>query len=154
MSEYTYVRPAGTDVHNVFEALVNDSALRRVMMEDVLQWSAATASGPQVFTQITPDRYVVLPPPDARITYQVRMFLALKPTRSATVMSETILNDLEEAIMHGALQHLLVLPNVAWADRELAAYHAKQYVFQVAERRARANLGNQGAPMRVRPQFF
>jgi hypothetical protein len=56
--------------------------------------------------------------------------------------------------MHGTLQHLLVLPNQAWSDRELAAYHAKQYVYQTAERRARANLGNVRGNMRARMQPF
>jgi hypothetical protein len=82
------------------------------------------------------------------------MFVALKPKRNATAMEEFIFDELEEAIMHGALQHLLVLPNQAWSDRELAAYHAKQYVFQTAERRARANLGNVRGTMRARMQPF
>ena len=63
-------------------------------------------------------------------------------------------DELEEVIMHGTLQHLLVLPNASWSDRELAAYHAKQYVFQTSERRARANLGNMRGAMRVRMQPF
>ena len=63
-------------------------------------------------------------------------------------------DELEEAIMHGALQHLLVLPNTNWSDRELAAYHAKQYVYQTSERRARANLGNARGMVRARMQPF
>jgi hypothetical protein len=84
----------------------------------------------------------------------MRMFVALKPKKNATGMDEFIMDELEEVIMHGALQHLLVLPNQAWSDRELAAYHAKQYVFQTSERRARANLGNVRGTMRVRMQPF
>jgi hypothetical protein len=112
------------------------------------------ASTPQSITQINADRYIILPLPDDRVVYQVRMFLALKPKRSATGMDEFIMDELEEAIMHGALQHLLVLPSQAWSDRELAAYHAKQYVYQTSERRARANLGNARGTMRVRMQPF
>ena len=87
-------------------------------------------------------------------TYQMRMFLALKPKRNATGMDEVTFDDLEEVIMHGALQHLLVLPNSHWTDRELASYHAKQYTYQVAERRARANLGNVRGTMRAKMQPF
>jgi hypothetical protein len=78
------------------------------------------------------------------------MFYALKPTKTATAMDEVVFNDLEEAIFHNALQHLLVLPQVSWSDRELAAYHAKQYIFHVTERRSRANLGDQRGSMTVR----
>lgn len=114
----------------------------------------ADASTPQSITQISPDKYIILPLPDGQTTYRCRMFLALKPKKTATGMDEVIFDDLEEVILHGALQHLLVLPNQAWADRELAAYHAKQYTFQTAERRARANLGNVRGMMRARMQPF
>lgn len=102
----------------------------------------ADGSQPQAICQINPDKFVVLPLPDADKTYRMRMFLALKPKRTATGMDEVAFGELEDVILHGALQHLLVLPNVHWSDRELAAYHAKQYTFHLAERRVRANLGN------------
>lgn len=199
--EYTYDKPVNTDVHAVFEAMVNNSPLERLTLDKALElypawadlysgqppsvlWSmtpsgstfntpeynedelnagscfvvpsavVAAASTPRSITQISPDKYVVLPLPDAQRIYQVRMFLALKPKRSATGMDEVIFDELEEVIMHGALQHLLVLPGQTWSDRELASYHAKQYAFQVSERRARANLGNVRGTMRARMQPF
>lgn len=114
----------------------------------------ADASTPRAICQITPDRYVILPLPDAARTYQMRMFVALKPKRNATQMDEYTMDELEEVIMHGALQHLLVLPGQPWTDRELAAYHTKQYIFQTAERRARANLGNMRGTLRVQMVAF
>jgi len=116
--------------------------------------AVAEASTPQAVCQLSPDKYIVLPLPDNDRTYEVRMFLALKPRKSATGMDEVVFDDLEETIMHGALQHLLVLPNTNWSDRELASYHAKQYTYNIAERRARANLGNMRGMMRVRMQPF
>ena len=41
----------------------------------------------------------------------LRQATALKPKRNATAMDEFIMDELEEVIMHGALQHLLVLPH-------------------------------------------
>jgi hypothetical protein len=200
VSEYAYNKPVSTDVHAVFEAVVNNRPLERLTMEKAIElypqwadlfngvnpqtvWLANPgnqfninpydgvqfnegdglvlpssvldgASTPQSITQVNPDRYVILPLPDDQAVYQMRMFVALKPKRSATGMDEFIMDELEEVIMHGALQHLLVLPNQAWSDRELAAYHAKQYVYQTSERRARANLGNVRGTMRARMQPF
>ena len=114
----------------------------------------ADASTPRSICQLSPDKYIVLPLPDNNEPYTTRMFLALKPKRNATAMDEVIFDDLEEVIMHGALQHLLVLPNRHWTDRELAAYHTRQYTYQVAERRARANLGNVRGVMRAKMQPF
>jgi len=198
--EYLYDKPDGTDVHAMFEAVVNKRPLERLTLEKAIElypqwadlysgedpsvvWSqtpsgsfnsfdynealfnenspyvlppeiVADGSTPQSITQVSPDKFIILPLPDAEQTYQCRMFVALKPKRSATGMDEVIFDELEEVIMHGALQHLLVLPNQAWSDRELAAYHAKQYVFQTAERRARANLGTNRGMMRARMQPF
>lgn len=199
--EYVYSKPANTDVHVLFDAIVNNSPLEKLTLEKALElypkwadlysgqdpatvWSltpplttynenefnesafngsntyvlpdsiVADGSTPQSICQVTPDKYIILPLPDATTTYRVRMFVALKPKRSATGMDEVIMDELEEVLMHGALQHLLVLPNTNWSDRELASYHAKQFVYQVAERRARANLGNMRGTMRVRMQPF
>ena len=111
------------------------------------------ASEPRIITQVTPDKYIVLPLPDDK-TYTVRMWVALKPKRTATGMDETIFDELEDTILHGALQYLLVLPNAHWTDRELATYHAKQYLSHLTERRARSNLGTVRGVMMARMQPF
>jgi hypothetical protein len=113
----------------------------------------ADASTPQILTQVSPDKYIILPLPDAE-PYTMRMFYALKPTRTATGMDAVMLDELEDVIVHGALQNLLVLPQSHWSDRELASYHAKQYTFHVTERRARANLGNARSSVSVRMHPF
>lgn len=196
--QYFYRKPQNTDVHVVFEGLLNDSPLSKLTLEQALYqypywadlyggvdfselWttsgafneapynaqgfnSGATfqmpeeameqAAEPRAITQLTPDQFIVLPLPDDDKTYTLRLIYALKPKRSATGMPEYLLNELEDVIFHGALQELLVLPNEAWGDRELAAYHAKQYLSHVTERRARANLGNVRGSMTVQMRPF
>lgn len=111
-------------------------------------------SEPRVLTQLTPDKYVVLPMPGNEQVYTLRMFYALKPSRTASGMDEMVLNELEDVVAHGALQQLLVMPKVVWNDNVLAAYHAKQYLFRMTERRARYNLGNSRVSLTVRGQGF
>lgn len=198
--EYIYDKPVGTEVHVLFDAMVNDRPLTKLTLEQALfqhpEWAdlysgedpsvlwsltppgsynsfeynenlfnenepfvlpeavVAKASEPRSITQLTPDKYIVLPLPDDEKTYTTRMFYALKPSRDAEGMDEVIFNELEEAILHSALQYLLVLPNVAWSDRELASYHAKQFLREMVERRARANLGNMRGTMRATAPKF
>lgn len=198
--EYLYNVPSDTQVHAVFEAIMNDNPLHRLTLEQALErypewadlysgqdpsvlWSltppgtlnsyqynttlfnggssfvlpesvVANGGQPRVFTQLSPEKFILLPLPDGDDTYRMRIFTALKPTRTATGMDEVVFNELEDAIMHGALQHLLVLPDKNWTDRELASYHAKQFVYHLADRRARANLGNMRGSMSVRMQPF
>jgi hypothetical protein len=165
--QYNYNKPFDTDVHAVFSVSLNDDALERLTLDEALErypaWVdtyttaediAEYGSEPRSITQLSPHQFVVLPLPDAEKTYTMRMIYALKPSRTATEMDEFIFNDLEEVILHGALQHLLVLPNTNWSDRELASYHAKQFIAQVTERRARANLGNSRGSLSVQiPRF-
>jgi hypothetical protein len=198
--EYLYSKPSNTDVHAMFEALVNCNALYRLTLEQAIfqypcwadlysgispseLWSQtpsnvfndpqynqdqfnqqdslvfpesalADASTPMAICQLSPDKYIILPLPDNDRVYEMRMFLALKPKRTATGMDEVMFDELEDVIMHGALQHLLVLPNVPWSDRELASYHARQYIFHLNERRARANLANMRGTVMARMQRF
>ena len=197
---YQYNKPATTDVHAVFQALVNDVPLDLLTLEQAITayptwvdlfsgeslatvWSltppgsfgsfdyneslfnagsafvlpdsvVADGSQPLSMTQLTPDQFIVLPLPDDENPYQMRMFVALKPKRTATGIDEAIFDDLEDPIVHNTLQHLLVLPNAHWTDRELAAYHARQFLFTVSERRARANLGNMRSLVRATMQPF
>lgn len=112
------------------------------------------ASDPRIITQLTPDQFIILPVPDDTKPYLLRLIYALKPKRTASGLPSAIFDELEDSIMHGALQELLVLPGTPWSDRELATYHAKQYLFYVTERRARANLGNMRGSMTVKMQPF
>jgi hypothetical protein len=116
--------------------------------------SYQNASDPRVITQVTPDKFVVLPLPDDAKAYNIRMIYALKPKKDATFMPAVILDELTDVIVHGALQELLVMPNHPWTDRELASYHAKQYLAKLTERRARANLGNGRTSLSVRMRSF
>lgn len=198
--EYFYEKPINTDVHALFDAMVNDTPLERLTLEQALYaypawadlysgespetlWSetpestfnsdeyneaqfnqsstftmpaavVAAGSEPRSVCQLTPDKYVVLPMPDDAKTYTMRLFCALKPKRNATGMDSNVLDELEDVIVHAALQQLLVMGNVVWSDRELAAYHAKQALYHATERRARANLGNARGVMTVRAPLF
>lgn len=120
----------------------------------VVDGTVAQGSTPRAITQVSPDQFVIMPPPDDANPYNTRMFVALKPKRDATGMDLVAMNELEDVIVHGALQQLLVLPKQNWTDKDLATYHARQYTFMLAERRARANLGNSRGSMRVNNQPF
>lgn len=198
--EYAYNKPATSDVHVVFGAMMNDMPLEVLTLEQALDkypawadlysgedpsvvWSltpaslfgsdeynedlfnpgsvyelpasvVADGSEPRSFCQLTPDKYIVLPLPDNAKTYTMRMFYALKPRRDATGMEEAVFYELEDAIVHLALQTLLVMPNVSWGDRTLAEFHAKQGFAAMMERRARANLSNARGTLVARfPKF-
>lgn len=166
--QYTYNKPTDTEVHAVLHTALNDyEALTPIPLDQATElypgWVRASTdaqdiedngSQPRHITQVSPDGFLTLPPPDAAETYTLRMIYALKPSHNASEMDEGVMNQLEEAIVSKTLQDLLVLPNTAWSDRELASYHAKQYLARVTEYRAHANLGRVRATLTARAPRF
>jgi len=154
---YPYSNPSQSEVHAILTAAVNGEKLDAVTLEQLHDhypdWpnpAVGKRATPRLICQLDPDNFVLAPLPDSTTNYDLKMIVALKPLRSATAMDKTVFDEIENVIMHGALQHLLVMPNKAWSDRELAAYHAKQYVSKITERRARANLGAARASLSVK----
>lgn len=160
--EYSYVKPSNTEVHAVFEAIMDDKPLERLTLEQALmrnpRWADVTqtdeASEPRIICSVSTDKYNIFPMPDDSKVYKLRMVQALKPTRASTGLEEWVFNELEDCIFHNALQELMLMPNQPWTNTEMAGYHAKQYLFKLNERRARANLGTVRGSMSVRMQRF
>lgn len=111
-------------------------------------------SQPQAIGRLNPCEFITLPKPDGETAYFLRPYVALRPKKDATGMDECVLDDLREVIVHGALETLHLLPGTHWTDRDLGAYHAKQYTFKVTERRARSNLGFSRGALVAHPQPF
>lgn len=158
--DYAYEPPDDAEVHAVITATVNGERITPMSLDQLHdiypKWPYGgpdEQATPRYITQLDVDNFAVAPIPDSTV-YDFRMIVALKPLRTATEMDKTVLDDLENVIMHGALQHLLVLPDRTWSDRELASYHSKQFAFKLSERRARANLGAGRSSMRVQNQRF
>jgi len=165
---YDYNLPTDTDIAALLHTALNENeTLAPIALETAARlfpgWVRASTttqdiadngSQPRCLTQVAPTQYLVLPPPDAAETYTLRMIYALKPTRSASDMDEAVMDELEDAIVSKALQDLLVLPNTPWLDRELASYHAKQFLARVMEYRAHANLGHMRAALTARAPRF
>jgi len=160
--EYDYDIPTGSEVVAVIHAALNSgveflNTLDPAVQEDLHRmypdWPSADAnkrSSPRFVGQFDPDHFVVAPVPDSTRVYTVKMFLALRPTPDATGMDKIAFDECEQLITHGVLQHLHTLPDKSWTDYNLASYHAKQYTYKTALRRAKANLGATRAPLTVR----
>lgn len=151
--EYDYETPTGSEVVAIIHsALLEDNifkeTLKPVSQEDLHRlypdWPSTDItkrSSPRVLSQFDPDHFVLAPVPDAAHIYSVKMFLALRPTPTATGMDKTAMDEVEQLITHGVLQHLHTIPDKSWTDYGVASYHAKQYTYKTAARRAKANLG-------------
>lgn len=110
----------------------------------------ADAKRPAFCTMVTPQRYIILPLPDAEETYELRMWLALKPTRAATEMDTQAFEELEDLIVWGALETLFAMPNKPWTNPDYAVHYGNKFRELQLEKRRRANLGHIRGSMSVR----
>lgn len=153
--EYDYETPDNTEVTAVIHAALNGAVIRPWTQEQIHEgypsWPDQNQrSEPRFLGQFDPDHFVVVPVPDDAKTYDLKMFLALRPTQDATGMSKTVFDECEQLIMHGTLHRLLSMPEKSWTDRALADYHARQFIYKSSARRAKANLGVARASVSVR----
>lgn len=110
----------------------------------------ACGGTPMIFTQVSTDKFFVLPYPDDDETYNLKLIYALKPTRTSTEIPDWVFNELEDTIIHQAVHTLLMLPDNPWTDTSLSAFHGRKARYHMSERRARANLGNARGSLTVK----
>ncbi len=110
----------------------------------------ANASRPKAITMVSPQRYVVLPLPDDEETYSARMWLALKPLRTATEIDEQAFNELEDLFVWGALETLFSMPGKEWTNPDYAVHYGNKFREGYLEKRRRANIGHVRGPMSAR----
>ena len=150
--EYDYDPAASTtissEVCHVLHAALNDVQLPLVTQLELFRmypgWpktATADRSQPLRMSELGPDSFVVAPVPDNATTYSLKLFVALKPTRDATGMDKSVLEEIEREVEHATLQRLYLIPEKSWTNEKIATYHAKQLTFKLAARRAQFNLG-------------
>jgi hypothetical protein len=148
--EYAYDTPVYAEVCGLLHATIDGTCLAITTQDRIHQaypaWPDTTSgalSEPRYVFQYNPDSFLLAPVPDSNnaSNYSVKMFLALRPTPTSTYMDETILDELEDAVVHMALKDILNLPDKSWTDTKEAARHAQEAAFHVSKRRAKANLG-------------
>ena len=166
LHDYEYEPPNNAEVHaflHVTIAIAGDTPLPidPLTLEQLYQKYPAwpdhdpdAQSRPQSIAHLDADHFVVAPVPDNAELYDVRMLVALKPLRTAVGMDRTTLDEIENAVMDGALSCLYMLPDKNWTDKRAAEYHKSQFINRMSERRARANLGAGRASMTVKMRPF
>jgi hypothetical protein len=78
----------------------------------------------------------LVPTPSEVVTYYIRA--AIKPTFSATTISDIVVNKYEELLIHGAKAYLFMVPRKPWTDLQLAQYHQAAFLAGIPGARSEA----------------
>jgi hypothetical protein len=147
----------------VIEKYVRDAAIE--VCEKALVWKyeqppirpnhdPEALGRPRNIVHYDADHFALAPVPDDEEDYDLVMLVALKPLRTARGMDQTVLDEIENTVMDGALACLYMLPDKNWTSVQAANYHKQQFIARTSERRARANLGAGRASLSVRMRPF
>lgn len=86
-------------------------------------------------------------------TGNLRVLVAMKPTRASTTFPTFIYERYIETIAHGAKAKLMMSPKKPYTDKEMGKYHEAMFNGEVAEARIRAARGTTRAALRSHTVF-
>lgn len=86
-------------------------------------------------------------------TGNLRINVALKPTRASTSFPEWIYERYIETIAHGAKARLMMSPKKPYSNAQLGAYHMTEFNGLIGEARVRTARGTTRAPLRTHTVF-
>lgn len=128
-SEFEFYVPDDTVMVSPIELTINGLPLLptsiQLLNQDDSDWRTASGA-PKEYIRTWDQMGVIRLYPIPEETYTtvgLRGQVALKPTRTATVIDETFLDRFEETIIHGALSKLLMIEGKRWYSPQQGQYH-------------------------------
>lgn len=99
------------------------------------------ASTPYKYTMKDRDTLSLFPVPPTAVTDGIVVRCSIIPTKASTGLDSNVASDYEEAIIHGALHRLLLMPNKEWTEMRLADYYGRKFRADMAYARSRISKG-------------
>jgi hypothetical protein len=147
--------PNGAEIHEVEAVFFNGQELdpkATSWLDDHMRgWRTGELTGlPKYYTQTEPDT-IRLAPQEAG---QVNVSVWLKPSQDADELPDWIVDQHREAIAHGALARILLIPNQSFTNPELGAAFAASFGRRLDELCNKGFTGQQRAPKRTKATFY
>jgi len=141
-----------TELVDVLDAKVDGEQIRVCALNDT-DGDDAVERGELVLTMLDAGTLVLRPAPTALAPVAVDLLVVIAPGPSATEIPDTIWRSHHEALVHGTLERLMVLPQKAWTSAELGGYHAGKFRDAIAKATAHThrNVLTPARRLRVRP---
>ena len=114
---------------------------RKQLDREVLAWRTKPGL-PEFFTEGDAlNEFWLAPLPQYSVSGGLVVTAAFKPTKTAAVLDDLLVDLYSEALVNGTLAELLTIPRKPWSDKGLAAYYKALYEEQVVDATAKATDG-------------
>lgn len=138
--------PATSEIAHIITAAIEDLPIFFASPEYIQSlfptWPDTVADRrqqPQYITFIKPQTLALAAVPDD--AYDLKFIVSVKPTRTATQIESTVLNEAMDAIVSGAIHKVLMQRDNPWFDPQSAVYHGKMWRYNTGQIRAKVNKG-------------
>ena len=115
------------------------------------QWPQDDAGQPLFYTVEEPGVISLAPVPDADSVGTLYVRASMRPTPDATEFKTSLYPMVRRVLFHGALHELMLMPERAWSNEKIGAYHGKQWTHLLHSTAIRAerdyNPGTQSVQM-------
>lgn len=147
--------PSGSEIHEIEAVFFNGNKLTAAttswLDEHMRGWRAGLVSGyPKYVTQSRPDTISIVP----RMAGTLALHVFLKPSQDAEELPDWMADKYRAVISHGALGHILLIPNQSFTNPELGGVFGSSFQAKIDKLSAKGLTGQQRAPARTRATYF
>lgn len=160
---YPITLPTGTAIVKAVQAWLNDNPIDPISQDDLDNEFNNTSFGwvgvnwrtdvnlPTRFYFPDDTTVGLLLAPNA--TGNLRINVALKPTRASSTFPSWIFERYVDAIAHGAKARLMLEPKKPWSDPQTGAWHRNEFIGWIGDARIIAARAATRAPLRTHTVF-
>jgi len=141
-NEYDLSPPVDNNIAQLLMLKVNKRELEpktQSDLEEIYQDWRDQEGEPSYFFLKNTYTAILVPKPIG--VYPVRILVALKPTQAAQSVDESIFEEYKDAIKHGALAYLMMMPEKSWSNPNMSAFYQSQFDAAIQESKTRAEQG-------------
>ena len=154
ITEYGLSIPAGTELNHIIDVYRDREKLKPVSYSRLLEitGSGTLTSRPEVYSQRDNVEFFLAPIPAKSET--LRVLFSLKPSATSTSIPDTVGKEYREAIVHGALYRLQMMPDQTWSNMNQAQGNKMLFEKRSTEVMRQVRYGYAGAALTVRSRAF
>lgn len=148
--------PAFAELVDVISGVLDDTipltkSTPKKMDREYLDWRTDQQTPEHVLMGEAVNEILIAPLSSTTYTAGLQLFAAFKPILTATTLDDLLVSEHIEAIVHGALSKLFLIPGRPWTDGTLAAYYQNMFDQEIMDAKSHADSGRTvGVPRKVR----
>jgi len=154
ISEYEVTIPAGAELNHIIDIFRDRDRLTPVSYSRLLEITGkgTIQSLPTKYSQRDNTIFYLAPIPAS--SEVLRVLYSLKPSATSTAIPDTIGKEYREALVHGTLYRLQMMPNQPWSSQSQAQNNKMLFDKRATEIMRQVRYGYAGAALTVRYRGF